>query len=128
MKLDLNCIRYILMDIEGLSDGRHNICISESNYKQLFERCKKYDYDVLNYHLKQCQMNDYFAIIPNSKTFDDDFVIFDLSPKGHDTLAKIRDENVWKKVLRVVQGLTSFSISLLTPIAESVIKQNLGLM
>lgn len=124
MKLDLNCIRDLLMDIEDIVDIDTYADISEESYNEL-ARCHKYDYNTLAYHLRQCNLCGYF--LNCTQDLSNGFIIVDLTPKAHELLANIRDNNVWKKVLEVVKGVASFSLSLLSPVAESVIKQKLGL-
>lgn len=124
MKLDLDCIRDILMDIEEIVGINTLVYISEDNYTGL-SRCSKYDYNTLAYHLRQCNLSGYF--LNCTQDLANGFTIVDLSPKAHELLANIRDNNVWKKVLEIAKGVASFSLSLLSPVAESVIKQKLGL-
>lgn len=107
MKLNLDCVRDILMDIEDMTDGYKSILISEENYK-ILPNCRKYNYTELRYHLLQCQQNGYF--INGSLTFDEDFSIVDLSPKAHDFIAKIRDNNIWSKFKKMLIGLGTIAL------------------
>lgn len=98
MKLNLDCVRDILLDIEEISDGRRNFPVCESNYKNVFKICQKYDYDVLFYHLKQCLESGYFS--ERGKALEDDFAIFDLTQMGRGVIAKIKDNSFWNKFKR----------------------------
>lgn len=118
MKLNLDCVRDILMDIESLSDGRHNICISERNYKDIMENCQKYEYGVLFYHIQQCQENGYFTVLKNSLTLDEDFSILDLSPKAHELLAKARNDKFWKKALNAIMKLGEVTLPMLPDLID----------
>lgn len=107
MKLNLDCVRDILMDIEDMTDGYKSILISEENYK-ILPNCRKYNYTELRYHLLQCQQNEYF--INGSQTFDEDFSIVDLSPKAHEFIAKIRDNNIWNKLKKLLIGFGTIAL------------------
>lgn len=124
MKLNLDCVRDILLDIEEISDGKRKICISESNYEQIFNKCRGYEYSVLCYHLLQCQNSGYF--VKGNLTFDEEFAILDLSPKGHDVLAKIRDNNLWNKFKKFALKAVGVTLSKLPDILEQFLQsQNL---
>lgn len=118
MKLNLDCVRDILMDIEDMTDGYKSILISEENYK-ILPNCSKYNYTELRYHLLQCKQNEYF--INGSLTFDEDFSIIDLTPMAHNVIAQIRENNFWNKFKKFIIGFGTITLPMLPDILNRFI-------
>ena len=86
MKLNPDCVRDILLVVEECES-----VIFPNNYPKL----NKYTYDEIMYHVKQCDNADLFNCC--RKYVDGGYGILDLSPKGHDFLAKVRNDTIWTK-------------------------------
>lgn len=95
MKINAFCIRDILLTVEENSDFYHHTCYSKS---APFERLSHYSHEEIIYHIKQCKE---FGLITDVHYYDGgtSVDIADLSPKGHEFLANIRNDSVWKKVI-----------------------------
>ncbi len=90
MKLNLDCVRDILLTLEEITDGVIQYDISESNYKKY---TSKYSYKEYAYHLRQCIDS---GLIKGK--YDANFVYFqDITPKAHNFLANVREDNLWSK-------------------------------
>lgn len=120
MRLNPECIRDILLAVEGSTDCNSIFRYScdEGNHPKL----AKYSHNEIYYHMKQCDASGYFfGFTPCD---GGDFVIIrDLSPAGHEFLANIRSENVWGKTKAIASDIGSTSIGVLSQIASNVLTE-----
>lgn len=95
MRLNLDCLRDLLLTVEETCDFRNIMRYSKSDNN--FKRLKKYSHEEIIYHVNQCDLSGLLIglSMPDSGDF---FVLSDLSPKGHQFVANIRSDTVWKKV------------------------------
>lgn len=127
MKLDLNCLRDVLICVED-NTGLHQSCVfydvpvMEKSCSLLgkekpdipgyqAELLKKYDNDTLFYHVLQCVEGGLLACLPDTAGYE--AVINRLTFEGHDFLDSIRNESVLEKVKSSVTekgGEVSFTI------------------
>ena len=100
MKLNPNCIRDILITVEEHSDFYHQ---TEYNIEDPFENLSKYSHDEILYHILQCEKS---GLIDGVQYYDDGDLtdIRDLTPAGHEFLANIRNDTVWKKLAQKGKG------------------------
>ena len=128
MKLNHDCIRDILVTIEGMEYN------SAYTIDKLHEKLPAYTVEELNYHC--LQMID--ADLLNAKSMNvvgritpQVWRIFDLTYSGHQFLADIRSDNVWDKTKDVAKNVGSESLHALKDIAvnlvTSTIQNKLGL-
>ncbi|WP_298021153.1 DUF2513 domain-containing protein [uncultured Dysosmobacter sp.] len=109
-------------DILGLDDPE-----IPSFQKELMEQ---YDCDELIYHINYCAEAELIKL--SDMTAGDAIWVADLTPKGHEFLANIREHNNWQKTKEISSKVGSAGISMLGKIAEGVasawMKQQLGLL
>ena len=130
MRLDTDCIRDILLCIEE-NTGLRKYCyfidqglVSAAQWlgtvddppdfqQELLER---YGNDTLIYHVHYC-LDSGLAVGTDNK---DEYKIHisDLSPSGHELLAKIRDEKQWATVKKGISAVRNYSLSALSAVAE----------
>lgn len=94
MKLNMDCIRDILLEVEKSTDCGKLYRYSATGEHTL--QIAKYDHAELLYHFRQCNAMRLFAQF----TGDDMgrmVLISDLSPEGHAFLENIRQESTWEK-------------------------------
>jgi len=123
MKLNLDCIRDILFEVEE----------KPLTYPLLVEntasRLDVYDSATILYHIDQCIMNEYFNKPKRYK--GPSYQLRDLSPKGHQFLSTIRDDSNWNKTKEIAKSVGSTSLSAIAQIAtgviSSVIQKTFGL-
>ncbi len=120
MKLNPDCIRDILLSVEEESDFNH-----ETVYRRNDMRLKKlseYSHEEVVYHIHQCELS---GLIYGVDYMDGGvhIDIRDLTPKGHEFLANIRSDTVWKDVKIISSKVGSKSLSAITQIATAVITQ-----
>lgn len=120
MRLNYDCIRDILLYIEDNTDYENDYVSSDELLTNL-----SYDKNTLFYHIDMI----YQAELVDNVCFGDDEpqIISKLSWEGHQYLDNIRDNGIWKIVKEKTNSVGSLSLKLLIPLAESVIKQKLGL-
>lgn len=76
------------------------------------------------YHINQCKHNDYFLYC-NISAQGDSVLIGNLSPKAHEFLENIRDDNNYKKVKTTLLKAGSFALTLIPQVAAKVIQSNI---
>lgn len=96
MRLNPECIRNILLDIEDK-------CTFDEPWEYLRDDFEsnylvEFSHEEIIYHIRQA---DFSGLLFNVNYYDsgDDILIGDLAPLGHEFLADIRSEPIWKKVL-----------------------------
>ncbi len=114
MKLNPDCIRYILLTLEPLTKHGEKLCIDYSNF---YKFRGEYSEEEFTYHLQQCIHFKY--LIGKYKPMC--FFIEDLSPKGHTFLADIKSDTNWNKTKEIANKVGSFSLDTLGNIATNVI-------
>ena len=119
MKLNPDCIRDILMDIEEAIPGTGYVL--EYDQKTTKERLPNYSHEEIMYHVRQCDLSGflYKARFNISGSYD----IQDLTPAGHQFLADIRSDTVWNKTKNVAAQIGVYSLDTLTKIATGVITE-----
>lgn len=117
MKLNPDCIRDILLDVESKSSfGNYVDYLGPEDIQPL----SKYSYDEIMYHIRQCAASGLF-LGEVQYYMDGGFSIIDLSPSAHEFLANIRQDNNWSKTKEIAKGIGSFSLGLLRDIAVQVV-------
>jgi hypothetical protein len=103
MRFNPDCIRDILLTVERISTPAIPFTYS---YKSNYPLLSKYSKDELIFHVKQCEMSGLFTKI---YYHFDCFDIFDLSPLGHEMLAKIRLNKYWEFVKKNIPKAAAFT-------------------
>ena len=117
MKLNPDCVRDILLSVEKVTTINNDAMFNKDNYAE-YELLEKYDFDEIVYHLRQCDMSGYFY-----ECFCDlnwEYTIVDLTPKGHEFLANIRDNTMWNKTKRKAAEIGVASLQMLAQIAAAI--------
>ncbi len=101
MKLNPNCIRGILLTIEEICD--FNTCWEYERDTFESEYLAEYSHEEIIYHIRQASQS---GLIQGVEYFDsgDSVLIGDLTPSGHEFLANIRSDVLWKKILSKASG------------------------
>lgn len=120
MKLNPDCIRDILLTVEEYSGFYHAV---EYKYGDPhFERLNVYSQDEVAYHIQQCEKANLIhgvAFYDMGRKAD----ILDLTPKGHEFLANIRESKIWNGVKEIAGKVGSSSLDAITQIASNVITE-----
>lgn len=117
MRLNPDCIRDILLQIEENSFRIENSYSTKNFPFENFTFLKPYSYEEVIYHLKQCNLMNFIEM----KRYLGYIDVYDLYPAGHSFLANIRNENNWNKTKEIAKNIGSFSIDTLKDVASNVI-------
>lgn len=120
MKLNLDCIRDILLIVEEFDD----LDLNNKNYMG-YKRLCEYDYEELSYHLEQCNLNGFFVLY--DMRLDITFKIVGLTPKGHEYISNLRDDNFYNKVKKKAIELGIGSIAAIGDLATQMITKAIGM-
>lgn len=124
MKLNPDCIRDILIELERSTDGQHYIDYQFKDDTTSFPLTKKYSAEEIFYHIRQCEYSGFF--INPVWTLDNSFSLLDISPEAHQFIENIRSQNVWEKVKKIASAAGSLSINVLFQIAREVVTSNIS--
>lgn len=135
MKLNLDCVRSILMCVEE-NTGLHRFCyfvdigfnqklkdmdmnsVKIHQYQQAL--MEQYDNDELIYHVRYCLQA---GLIENSQppTMGTHVnVVTDLTPKGHEFLANTRTSVNWEKAKKIGGKVGAFGLEMASKISEGI--------
>lgn len=119
MKLNPDCIRDLLLDVEAKSTFDNVVIYYEGTDEPLFN---KYGVDTVFYHIRQA---DYAGFFIGEVTYTSDLsaIIIDLSPEAHEFLANIRQDTNWNKTKSIASKVGSFSLNVLKEISVGVISK-----
>ena len=132
MRLNHDCIREVLMCIEEhtgirtscvfMDAGPEGSAVAEALGTPLeipeyqTPLIEKFGNDQLLYHVQYCIE----AKLAKGNPAGDCILIADLTPAGHELLAKIRDPERWPKVKKGVAAVRDYSIAALGSVAEGM--------
>ena len=117
MKLDLDCIRDVLLTVEENTGYNKYMHINDMSNK--YELLNKYDGDKVMYHIIQSEKQKLIEV--ENRDLSGNIWIGDLTPSGHKFIADIRDDNNWNKIKKTAQDVGSTSLDAIKQIAVNVI-------
>lgn len=136
MKLNLDCVRQILLCVEENTGLRKYCFFIDSGLEESeiiigsspipppdyqTDLLKKFDNDELIYHINYCFQADLLSTDRPLGVYQ--IFISDLTPKGHNFLENIRDNKVWSGVKGVAAKVGSKSLDAVIQIASNVITE-----
>lgn len=119
MKLNPDCIRDILIEVEEKTDLAHHISFKTTS-GLLPARLSCYSPEEVAYHIKQCDLHGYFE---GMHEFVEEYEISFLSPSGHAFLSDVRSDTVWNHTKTVAGKIGAWSLDALTKIATGVVTE-----
>ncbi len=131
MKLNVKCIRDILIVIESLSNLDDNlmpICISINDFENN-NLTKKYSKNEIVYTLKKL-VEANFIIANFKRAFGCvyDVEVFELTYDGHQFLSSVESSKIFNAVMNKIDELgAGVTIEVLKALANKLIKEKLGL-
>lgn len=131
MKLNVDCVRDILLVVEEYTDHLHSIKFydpSAPNAREtlLFKGVPKYNQelfdkyteDVVIYHVEYCFKAE---LIEEDKEANEPYIgVSDLTPRGHEVLNDIREKTVFEKAKAIAKNLGVGSVSSIQKIVSNV--------
>ncbi len=120
MKLNTDCVRAILLTVEKCTDFNTPFEYEKDDCD--YPLLKKYSHNEIVYHIKQCELSN--LILGVSYVDGGEYVmVSDLSPEGHQFIANIRNDNIWKKIKSKAINLGITSLPAIMEIANKVIEK-----
>lgn len=118
MKLDIDCVRDVLLEFEELPFGCHTPCDFPNSIS-------KYGDNTVEYTLSKLQEGGFItANISKMQDGSPNFLgIYDITFSGHQFLETIRNNKVWGKTKNVAGKVGCNAFSIITQIASSVISE-----
>jgi hypothetical protein len=97
MRLNPNTIRGILLTVEEKCDFDNIWEYRKNDFESIY--LAELTHEEIAYHIKQC---DKSGLIDNVHYYDggDCIVICDLTPLGHEFLANVRNDSIWKTTMQ----------------------------
>lgn len=120
MKLNPDCVRDILLEVEAATDFFRSLTYNVEEEKP--KRWKRYEHTEIIYHIRQC---DHSGLIMGALYCEggDYIEIGDLTPAGHQFLANVRQDTIWNKTKEIAGKVGSKSLDTLIQISSSVITE-----
>lgn len=117
MKLDLDCIRDILLTVE--EEIGYEKYMTYNPEQKNFKLLNDYEGNKVMYHILQCKKS--YLLECEEPDLCYNILIKDLTPEGHKFIANIRENNNWSKVKNISKKVGSASIDVIKDIASNVI-------
>ncbi len=114
MKLNIDCVRAILLKVEETCDITQGYIYDSSD---TFDG--NFTAEEIAYHARQCELSGLFY--KYSPALNGKWSVVDLSPAGHKFLADIRANGVWSRVKEICANLGTKSLSAVTQIASAIV-------
>lgn len=121
MRLNMDCIRDIMLWVESITTPRKYACYVDTDMVEALQEiyldesdkptpsaeqkqlCIKYSNEVLVYHLNYCIEAGLLKL--HNASSRERILIEDLTPKGHNFIGNIRQDSVYQKVKKVLDLL-----------------------
>ena len=118
MKLDIECVRDVLLEFEQLPLGAHTV-YSFPN------ALAKYGIDNVDYTIAKLTEANYISAEVTRLTNGtyDFYGIYDITFEGHQFLEKIRDNKIWSKTKKVASNVGSRALDVIAQIASTTISE-----
>ena len=120
MKLDISCIRDILLTVEKYETLYDPVSFGETNNKLYNDYLSAYTIDKILYHVQYCIKSHLLSDVCLEKVWGE--ITFDcrLEPFGHDFLANTRTEEKWKSTHAIFSKIGGASLKVVAAVAEGV--------
>lgn len=137
MRLNLDCVRDILLCVEDNTGYRHPIsfvdidrsektsemlgCEPPTIHSYQNQLLETYTNQELMYHFQYCVNADLIEVDDHFGT--QQFIVFDLTPKGHEAISNLRSPTVFERTKSVAKELSVHSLPAICDIASSVVSE-----
>jgi hypothetical protein len=124
MKCDMDLIRDLLLHVESdpLFDGRRWV---SPDTPADFDPSGNHSMEEINYHLDLLIEAGFLKGKPGASFHAP--LINRLTWDGHEFLNDIRDQDIWSKTKKRLEGLQSVALGIVAEVAKAEIKKRLGL-
>lgn len=123
LKLNHDCVRAVLLAIEELRPDQ----LLYTDNSQSSSILADFSNEDILYSVERLLEAGYIDAIDASSMDGSSYLVKNITWSGHQFLDNIRDDGIWKKTKATASKLTGVSLPILTELANSFIKQKLGL-
>lgn len=120
MKLDISCVRSILLTVEKYETLYEPVSFDENTYEYYNDFLSAYTVEQILYHVQYCIKTNLLSDCCGQKAWG--AINYDccLEPSGHDFLANTRTEEKWSRTQAIFSKIGSASLKVTSSIAEGV--------
>lgn len=128
MKLNPDCIRAVLIEIEALQEIDEAGRVISLFMNDLIDSTLTDDFSVSDifYSVKQLSDGGLISTKNISSFGSTDWLIRDITPHGHEFLQNVKDNSVWEQTKAKAKSVGSFALSILSQIAVNIVSSRLG--
>lgn len=120
MKLDISCVRNILLTVEKNENFLKPVTFENFNFAYYDDYLSTYSMDEILYHVQYCiKAGLLYDVSGNGHRFKTSFDCC-MNPSGHDFLANVRTEENWSKTKAILSKLGDASLKVISATAEGV--------
>lgn len=120
MKLDISCVRNILLTVEKYETLHEPVSFDSSDYKYYDDYLSSYAIDEILYHVQYCIKAGLLSDVCSSRAWGSTNFDCCLEPSGHDFLANTRTEEKWSCTRAIFSKVGGASLKLVASISEGV--------
>lgn len=120
MRINNECIRQIMLYVESEATF-DDACFFYSYPRYSDENLNQYPEGVVLYHVRNLLMSGLLYTPDKYKNYsqEDNFYV-DLTPRGHEFLANIREETNWNEIKKISSKIGFASLKMISSISEGV--------
>lgn len=120
MKLDISCVRSILLTVEKHETLLDPVCFDDDGLAHYGDFLSEYTVDEILYHVQYCIKSGLLSDVSTTKIRGKTSFDCCLEPSGHDFLANTRTAEKWSHTQAIFAKIGGASLKVVSAIAEGV--------
>lgn len=120
MKLDISCVRNILLTVEKYETLLDPVCFDDVELAYYNDFLSEYAVDEILYHVQYCIKAGLLSDVSTTKIWGKTNFDCCLEPSGHDFLANTRTAEKWSRTQAIFAKVGGASLKVVSAIAEGV--------
>lgn len=120
MKLDISCVRDILLTVEKYETLLNPVCFDDFDLAHYDDFLSGYTIDEILYHVQYCIKAGLLSDASTTKIWGKTSFDCCLEPSGHDFLANTRTSEKWSRTQAIFAKVGGASLKVVSAIAEGV--------
>ena len=120
MKLDISCVRSILLTVEKYEKFSEPVLFDNFELAYYDDFLSSYTPDTILYHVQYCIKSKLLSNMTCSTSLYQYKFECCMEPFGHDFLANVRTEENWTKTKKVLSKLGDASLKVISATAEGI--------
>lgn len=127
MRLDMDCVRNVLLALEKLTNVDENHLHQRITTEDVFTEVPNFDEKEIYHTLYTLYQANYIEADKIDFCGGSDLIIEAITWPGYELLNNLRSEQIWKSVKQKIQPLGTVSINVLSQLATKVVSDFLGI-